>query len=94
MNAKSIKLAKRREHLVAQAAAQRTAVAQNFEVWRAPLALADQGLAVLRFIRRHAVWVAGGGILLGVLRPARGSIWKWLRRGWVAWQVARNLRDK
>jgi hypothetical protein len=92
MNDKLVRLAKRRELLVAQAAAQRIILAQNIAPWRAPLALADQGLAVLRFIRRHAVWVAGGGLLLGVLRPAGGSVGKWMRRAWVGWQIVRKLR--
>ena len=47
MNEKLIRLAERRERLVAQAAAQRMALAQNIEPWRNPLARADQGLAAL-----------------------------------------------
>jgi hypothetical protein len=93
MNDKLIQLANRREHLVQQAATQRRALAQNIAPWRTPLALADQGLAALRFIKRNAVWVTSGGILLGTLMPGSGSIGKWIRRGWVTWQIARKLRD-
>jgi len=53
MNEKLIRLAGRRERLVAQAAAQRMALAQNIEPWRKPLARADQRLAALRYIKRH-----------------------------------------
>ena len=90
MNDKLMRLAERREHLVTQAAVQRMALAQNIEPWRMPLALADQGLVALRFIKRHA-WIAGGGFLLVALRP--GLVWKWLPRSWVAWQIVYKMRD-
>ena len=92
MNEKLARLAERRERLVAQAAVQRMALAQNIEPWRIPLARADQGLAALRFIRRHPALIAGGGVLVAVLRPAR--IWKWLRRGWVTWWIVHDLRGR
>ena len=90
MNEKLLRLAQRRECLVAQAAAQRRALAENIEPWRQPLVRVDQGLAVLRAIRRHPVWLVAGGGLLALLRPAR--VGKWLRRGWVAWRLLRDLR--
>jgi len=90
MNDKLMQLAERREDLVAQAAAQRMVLAQNIEPWRTPLALADQGLAVLRFIKSHPAWIAGGGALFAALRP--GRVGKWLRRGWLTWQIMRKLR--
>ena len=89
MNNKLIQLAERRERLVAQAAAQRTLLAQNMAPWHTPLALADQGLAALRFIKSHPAWMVGGG-LFAVLRP--GFIWKWVSRGWVTWQLLHKLR--
>jgi len=92
MNDKLIQLAERRERLVAQAAAQRMALAQNIEPWRIPLALADQGLTAVRFIKSHPTWIAGGGFLLAALRP--GRIGKWLRRGWVMWQIMHKLRGR
>lgn len=90
MNDKLIRLAERRDRLVAQAAAQRISLAQNIEPWRQPLARADQGLAALRYIRSHPAWIVGGAVLLAVLRP--GRIGKWLGRGWVTWQMVRKLR--
>ena len=90
MNDKLIRLAERRERLVAQAAAQRMALAQNIEPWRTPLARADQGLAALRYIKNHPAWIVGGVALLAILRPSR--IGKWLGRGWVTWQMMRKLR--
>ena len=92
MNEKLIRLAERRERLVAQAAAQRMTLAQNIEPWRNPLARADQGLAALRYIKNHPAWIVGGAILLAVLRP--GRVGKWLGRGWVTWQMIHKLRGR
>ena len=97
MNEKLIRLAERRERLVAQAATQRLALAQNIEPWRVPLARADQGLAVLRHIRRHPAWIVGGVALLAALRPGRAraaGAGKWLTRGWATWQMVRKLRGR
>ncbi len=85
------RLAQRRERLIAQSATQRMTLAQNIEPWRTPLALADQGLAALRFVRSHPAWIIGGGVLLATLRPS--LVWKWLPRGWAAWQIVHKLRD-
>jgi len=92
MNKKLLRLAERRERLVAQVAAQRAALAENIEPWRMPLALADQGLSVLRYIRRHPEWIAGVVVLVAALRPGRAG--KWLGRGWVTWQVMHKLRGR
>jgi len=60
----------RRQRLIAQAAAQRTALARDIVPWRIPLALADQGLAALRYLKRHpVVWLIGGVVMFSVLRP-------------------------
>jgi hypothetical protein len=92
MNEKLIRLAERRERLLAQAAAQRMALAQNIEPWRRPLARADQGLVALRYIKSHPAWIVGGVALLTALRPGRAG--KWLQRGWVAWQIMHKLRGR
>jgi len=90
MNEKLTRLAERRAHLVEQAAAQRTALAQTIAPWRAPLALADQGLAALRFAKRHPALMVGTAVVFAAMWPRRAG--KWLRRGWVTWQVLRKLR--
>jgi YqjK-like protein len=90
MNRKLIQVAERREHLVAQAAAQRGALARDIEPWRIPLALTDQGLTALRYIRNHPKWFVGGIALLAILQPRNAG--KWLGRGWVAWRLMNSLR--
>jgi hypothetical protein len=92
MNEKLMRLAERREHLIAQAAAQRTALVQNIEPWRKPLALADRGLSVLSYIRHHPALLVGGGALFVASRPGRAV--KWLRRGWVMWRIIHRLRGR
>ncbi|MSP86934.1 MAG: hypothetical protein EXR38_01350 [Methylotenera sp.] len=93
MNQNLLRLAKRREHLVEKAEAQRLALAQNVEVWSKPLTMADQGLNVLRYIRNHPIMIAGGGTaVLSMLRPSRFG--KWFRRGWLAWQILQKLSNK
>ncbi len=89
MNKKLSRLAERREHLVAQAAAQRMTLAQNLAPWRAPLALADHGVAAFRYIRRSPVLSVGAVLIIAALRPQRAS--KWLGRIWVVWQLGRRF---
>ena len=55
MNNNLTRLAKRREHLVAQAQAQRLALADAIEGLRKPLDMTDKGLAVLRYVRSHPI---------------------------------------
>ena len=92
MNANLVRLAERRERLVAQAAMQRRTLAQDIEPWRIPLALADQGLTALRYIKSHPEWIVGVVVLLAALQPRR--VGKWLGRGWVSWQVMHRLRGR
>jgi hypothetical protein len=92
MKDKLAHLAERRAGLIAKAATQRTALAQNVESWRRPLLLADQGLAALRFVKRHPWWLGGCVVFITALRP--GHIGVKLQRGWLAWQVMHKLLGK
>lgn len=97
MNEKLLKLAQRRENLVLEAEKQRMQLAQVVDAWRAPLALADKGLAAISYIKKHPVWMVGGSvigssILMKVLRL--GRIGKWFSRGLFAWQMIRKLQNK
>lgn len=92
MNGRLTRLADRRRLLVAQAAVQRTALASNMAPWRARLALADRGIAALRYVRSHPALMVGAALLLAALRPRR--VGKWLPRGWLAWQIGRRLRRR
>lgn len=91
MNKKLARLSERRQQLVAQAAAQRTALAQNLEPWRTPLALADKGLAAVRYVKQRPALIIGAVALFGMLRPIR--VGKWLQGGLAAFQMVRSLRS-
>lgn len=90
MNNKLAQLAARRQQLVALSAAQRSTLAYDLEPWRARLALVDQGVAAIRYVRRHPVLMMGGALVVAALRPRR--IGKWLQRGLLMWQIGRRLR--
>lgn len=92
MNEKLAELARRRECLIAQAAQQRATLAESAQPLRGPFALADRGLAALRYLKQHPLWLVGGVAALIALRP-RGAM-KWLGRGWATYKVVRSLRAK
>lgn len=93
MNDKLIQLAARRNGLIAQAEAQRAALAQVIEPWRKSMLLADRGLPALDFIKRHSHLFIGGSVtLFTALRNNPAG--KWLRHGWVVWQTIRKLRSR
>jgi hypothetical protein len=92
MNGKLTHLADRRRLLIAQAAAQRTALATHMAPWRARLALADKGIAAVRYVRSRPVLILGVALLVAALRPRRAGTW--LQRGLLAWQIGRRLRSR
>jgi hypothetical protein len=93
MNRHLQKLANRRQYLIAQASSQRTLLAHNADSLRHPLAMADKGLNILRYIKHHPIVIAGGGAaLLSIANP--NGIGKWLRRSWLAWQLTKKIINK
>ena len=78
----------RRGELLARIAAQREQMAEVGARWKAPLALADQGLAVVRFLRSHPVLV-DGIVALFVIR--RCGVVGLLKSGWRVWKGYRYL---
>ena len=93
MNKKLLLLAQRRKRLGLEAAQQRVRLEQAVEVWRGPLALADQGLAAMSFIKNHPFYVAGiSAIIVRLFR--KSFIGKWLGRGMMAWQLITKLQRR
>ncbi|MBI3432926.1 MAG: YqjK-like family protein [Hydrogenophilales bacterium] len=89
MNRTLNRLAARRESLVAQAAAQRNALAQNVAPWRAPLALADRSVEAIRALRRHPALLLGTALVFVAWRPQR--VGKWPRMLWAGWRIGRRM---
>ena len=92
MNAKLIELAERRATLVAKAATQRTELAQALSPWRKPLAAADQGMLLARYLANHPALLAGVVAFTALIRPRR--VFGWLRRGWVMWRVVLAVKRR
>jgi len=92
MSTKLSQLAKRRHKLIVQASAQREALQQCIEPWRAPLTLADRGLSAIRYVKSSPMLMLGTMTLLGILRPTR--VGKWLHRSWLLLQVTRGWLSK
>jgi hypothetical protein len=59
MNEKMFELKQSRGELLARIAAQREQMTEIGMHWRTPLALADEGVAAVRFLRCHPLLVAG-----------------------------------
>lgn len=91
MNGPTKSLAERRQHLIAQVQMQRINLGQSMEPWQARLSRVDQALVMLSNVRKHPIWLIVGGVVLGTMSPRMG---KWFKRGWMAWQMIRNLRSK
>lgn len=93
MNKKLLKLAQRRERLVSEAERQRVQLTQTVDTLRAPLAMADKGVAAISYIKTHPLLMVGGSaVLMKILRPSR--IGKWFSRGLFAWQMMHKLQSK
>ncbi|HPH07857.1 MAG TPA: YqjK-like family protein [Methylotenera sp.] len=93
MNKKLKALADRRERLLRDSDLQREQLAGAVNGLRAPLALVDQGVALVGFFKKHPVLLASSSALMfKVLRPSR--LGKWLSRGLFAWQMVRKLHSK
>jgi hypothetical protein len=78
-----------RARLIARAGVERERVVAQLRSWETPLALADEGVAAARCVRRHPEWVLGAAIVLGALRPRRAVAWA--RNGLIAWRVFRSV---
>lgn len=81
--------AHRRERLQAAAAAQRDALAAQWQGLRPALRVADRGVALARSVARHPLLVIAAAAALLVWRPRRTL--QWVQYGVMAWQLLRRL---
>jgi len=82
-------LMQRRGELLARIAAQREQVAGIGMRWQAPLALADKGLAVVRFLRSKPVLVAAAVALFVIRRRGMTGI---AMTGWRVWKLYKSAK--
>lgn len=91
MSKKLQQLAQRRAYLIQQVESQRDAMSQEAEPWRAVLATADEGIAAVRYLKDHPMWLVGAsGVILAVIGPGRAL--KLVSRGWFVLQLVMRMR--
>lgn len=88
MNETMSELMQNRGELLARIAAQREQMAEIEAEWQTPLALADQGVVAVRFLRSHP-WLVAGVVALFVIRrrSVAGLVWG----VWRAWKGYRDF---
>ena len=79
----------RRERLLVRNALLRQRLARHVIELDTPIALADQAIAGLHWLRRNPAWPLGALAVLIAFRPRRAL--RWAVRAWWAWQAARRL---
>lgn len=88
MNEKLFELTQHRSELLARIADQRKQMAGIESELSVPLALADQGLVAVRFLRRHPLLVAGTMAFFVIRRQSvAGLVWG----VWRVWKGYRNF---
>ncbi len=96
MKNRQIQLAQRHAALVNKAAAQRVQLAEVVEPFHAPLKLADKGVSVYRYFKRHPVLLTAVITVAAAIRPKRWLFM--LENGLLIWQLAtaasRRIKEK
>ena len=85
MNAAHDELLRRREQLQSRSAMLRHDWAQQVQVLRAPLRVADRARAATHWLAQHPEWPMSAALILVLLRPARAlqgySLYRRVQRG-------------
>jgi hypothetical protein len=84
---------RRRQALVARAAAQRAELAELAAPWQQPLRIADAAYRVGRAVRTHQALVTLATTLL-VLMPQRHRLLMWAGRLFSVWEIYRVVREQ
>jgi hypothetical protein len=83
-------VARKREQLLARCDAQRDDLAMLMGQLAGPLKIVDGAIAGVRYFRSHPLAL---GAVTALLAAARGrGVWKWVKRGLLAWRAYRALR--
>ncbi len=92
MTPRQLELALKRQRLEWQAQSQREDLGRHLQVFLPAFGAADKVRAGAKFLRTHPAWLAGGAVLLVVLRPRKA--WRWGRRGVMVWSLWKKLQNK
>lgn len=88
MNARMLELALRKQRLQFQSDALREQWRQHARGLAPAFGAADRLRAGAGWLARHPAVLVGAGVAVAVARPR--ALWRWIRRGAVAWQFWRN----
>lgn len=88
MNSRLLELALKKQRLQFQSDALRDQWRNNARGLAPVFGAADQVRNGIAWLRRHPEVLVGTGVALAVARPR--AIWRWVRRGAIAWQFWRN----
>lgn len=94
MNERMLELRQRRGELLARIDAQRGQLAGIASTWEGPLALADRGVSVLRFLRGHPLLVAGAVALIVLRRRGVAGLFRRALLVWKGYRYFSDLRKK
>ena len=83
-------LLKRQDLLLSRSAQLRIRLESQAQCLRAPLALADQAQAGLRWLQTHPLWPALALGLYLLKQPRRALVWA--RRSWWTWRLFSQLK--
>lgn len=84
-------LALRQQRLLVRSAQLRLALADQAQVLRRPLAVADQAQHGLQWLYRNPQWPMGALVLLVLVRPRRAVVWG--GRLWWAWRSFKQAQN-
>lgn len=90
MNPRLLELALKKQRLQLKASAQRLQLAQQLQAWAPAFAAADAACAAARWLGTHPQWLVGAAAVLLVVKPR--AFFRWLSRGFFAWQALRRMR--
>ncbi len=80
----------RQQQLLARSELLRHQLADDAQVLQRPLALADQVRQGFRWLKTHPEVLAGGAVLLALIRPRRA--WRLALRAWAGWQLWQRVQ--
>lgn len=90
INMNNDELVVRQQRLLMRSTQLRLALADQAQVFKRPLAVADQARSSLQWLNRNPQWPLAALLVLVVLRPGRALLWG--GRLWWAWTTFKRAR--
>lgn len=94
MNERMLELRQQRGELLARIDAQRGQLAEITSSWEGPLALADRGVSILRYLRGHPLLVAGAAALVVLRRRGLAGLFRRALLVWKGYRYFADLRER